>query len=64
MRLNEFINVLYNIKVNILLENDNNKSIYKGLVDCLKSDDTFKKYNVIGVLNGIENSLLILVEEI
>lgn len=42
MKLNELINVLYNIKVIILLGNGCGKTIYNGLVNCLKSDDTFK----------------------
>lgn len=64
MKLNELINVLYNIKVIILLENECCKTIYNGLVDCLKSDDTFKKYKVKFVLPTIDKDLMIVVEEV
>lgn len=64
MKLNELINVLYNIKVIILLENECAKTIYNGLVDCLKSDDTFKKYKVKLILPTIDKDLMILVEEV
>ena len=64
MKLNELINVLYNIKVIILLENECGKTIYNDLVDYLKSDDTFKKYKVKCVFPTIDKDLMILVEEI
>lgn len=64
MKLNELINVLYNIKVIILLGNGCGKTIYNGLVDCLKSDDTFKKYKVNFVLPTIDKDLVIEVEEV
>lgn len=65
MKLNELINVLYNIKVNILLENKEAKSIYNGLVECLKDNTTnFKNYNVICIVNDIDKDLVILVEEV
>lgn len=64
MKLNELINVLYNIKVNILLENKEAKSIYNGLVDCLKDNTNFKNYDVICIVNDIDKDLVILVEEV
>ena len=64
MKLNELVNVLYNIKVNVLLDNEDGvNSIYNALVEGLKSDNNLKKYEVDYVLQNIEKDLTIVVKE-
>lgn len=63
MKLNELVNVLCNVKINVLLKNCGAKSIYNGSVAKLKSNKDLKNYRVICVLHDIEKDLVILVEE-
>lgn len=64
MKLNELVNVLCNVKINVLLKDCGARTMYKGSVAKIKSDKSLKDYRVICVLHDIHKDLIILVEEV